>query len=174
MRVLEPKWLLHWEQGDRELGAGVMPEITLAIDDSICVFKFWKRRMTALTNEIDLVLNTWQLLFCIGSIFSWTHCSLYFVLGRSSSEHMAASILNWVDLLLNALQSLFCIESIFFWTHGSFYFGLGRSSSEHIAVSILLGRVRWKHTKPKWAITFMIWWCDDDPSSILDDVHFFP
>ena len=46
MRVLEPKWRLQstavdyggamsWEQGDRELGAGVMPEITLAIDDSI-------------------------------------------------------------------------------------------------------------------------------------------
>ena len=51
MRVLEPKWLLQstavdyggamsWEQGDGELGAGVTPEITLAIDDSICVFKF--------------------------------------------------------------------------------------------------------------------------------------
>ena len=48
MRVLEPKWLLQstavdyggarsWEQGDGELGAGVTPEITLAIDDSICV-----------------------------------------------------------------------------------------------------------------------------------------
>ena len=47
----EPKWLLQstavdygramsWEQGDGELGAGVTPEITLAIDDSICVFKF--------------------------------------------------------------------------------------------------------------------------------------
>ena len=46
--MLEPKWLLQsaavdyggamsWEQGDRELGAGVTPEITLAIDDSICV-----------------------------------------------------------------------------------------------------------------------------------------
>ena len=46
------------------------------------------------------------------SILHWvdlllTQCSLYFVLGRSSSEHMAVSILNWVDLLLNALQSLF-------------------------------------------------------------------
>ena len=44
----EPKWLLQstaveygramsWEQVDRELGAGVTPEITLAIDDSICL-----------------------------------------------------------------------------------------------------------------------------------------
>ena len=51
MRVLKPKWLLQWtavdyggamswEQGDGETGAGVTPEITLAIDDSICVFKF--------------------------------------------------------------------------------------------------------------------------------------
>ena len=31
---------MSWEQGDGELGAGVTPEITLAIDDSICVFKF--------------------------------------------------------------------------------------------------------------------------------------
>ena len=49
--MLEPKWLLQspavdygramsWEQGDGELGAGVTPETTLAIDDSICVFKF--------------------------------------------------------------------------------------------------------------------------------------
>ena len=47
----EPKLLLQstavdyggarsWEQGGGELGAGVTPEITLAIDDSICVFKF--------------------------------------------------------------------------------------------------------------------------------------
>ena len=49
--MLEPKWVLQstavdyggamrWEQGDGELGARVTPEITLAIDDSICVFKF--------------------------------------------------------------------------------------------------------------------------------------
>ena len=158
--------------------------------EKMCV-EILKRKMTALINEIDLVLNTWQLLFCIGSIFfwtpHWTHCNLYFVLGRSSSEHMAASILNWVDLLLSALQSpflywvdlflntwqfLFWIGSIFFWTHCSLYSVSSRSSSERIAVFILFGRVRWKHTKPKWAITFMIWWCDDDPSSILDDVHF--
>ena len=47
----EPKLLLQstavdygsamsWEQGDGELGARVTPEITLAIGDSICVFKF--------------------------------------------------------------------------------------------------------------------------------------
>ena len=45
--MLEPKWLLQsaavdyggtmsWEQEDRELGARVTPEITLAIDDSMC------------------------------------------------------------------------------------------------------------------------------------------
>ena len=47
----EPKWLLQstavdyrsamsWEQGNGELGAWGHAEITLAIDDSICVFKF--------------------------------------------------------------------------------------------------------------------------------------
>ena len=47
----EPKWLLQstavdygramsWEQGGRGVGSKGHAEITLAIDDSICVFKF--------------------------------------------------------------------------------------------------------------------------------------
>ena len=29
---------MSWEQEDKDLGEGVMPEITLGMDDSICVF----------------------------------------------------------------------------------------------------------------------------------------
>ena len=62
---------------------------------------------TSILHWVDLLLNALQSLFCIGSIFFWTHGSFYFELGWSFSERIAVSILYWVDLLLSTLQSLF-------------------------------------------------------------------
>ena len=70
---------------------------------------FSEHMAASILHWVDLLLNALQSLFCIGSIFFWTHGSFYFELGRSSSERIAVSILYWVDLLLSTLQSLFCL-----------------------------------------------------------------